>query len=163
MKQPAAPMSAAIKVITGAVMALTVGFLVAGLFLAVFLAAAGLLAIILLGCFLTAPVAYELAGDSLRVHTRLGVKAFSPVLGCTPVRDCFPGVRVCGNGGLFAGTGLFWCQEYGFYRAYVTSARTGALLWVETPKRRILISPADPGAFAASGDQRRNALPVAGA
>jgi hypothetical protein len=57
------------------------------------------------------------------------------------------GLRLWGNGGLFAATGIFWNRAYGVYRAYVTSARYQDFVLVETRTQRILISPADPEAF----------------
>ena len=124
MTQPIAPMSPAIKVITGLVLVMTV---------AIFLAAGkvggccwrgALLSIVVFFCYLYAPVAYELTGDQLTVRFRLGRKVFQAVTGCSTLTARPPrGVRLWGNGGLFAATGIFWNKAYGVYRAYVTSAR----------------------------------------
>jgi len=57
------------------------------------------------------------------------------------------GVRLWGNGGLFAATGIFWNKEYGVFRVYVTSARHQDYVLVATRTRKILISPEDPAQF----------------
>lgn len=154
MKQRAAPMCTAIKVITGIVLVLTVAFLVAGFFLSGLFVAGALLAVLSLGCYLTAPVAYDVLDGMLLVHTRLGTRRFGPVMRCLPLdaadKPRCRSVRVWGNGGMFAGTGLFWSRQHGYFRAYVTRSHAEDLMWVETAKTRVLISPENPGAFMAA-------------
>jgi hypothetical protein len=100
-------------------------------------------------CYLWAPVAYELTGDELTVRLRWGQKVFPAVTGCSTLSARPPmGVRLWGNGGLFAATGIFWNQAYGVYRVYVTSARYQDYVLVETRTRKVLISPEDPAGFA---------------
>ena len=52
-----------------------------------------------------------------------------------------------GNGGLFAGSGIFWNRTYGMHRAYITSTKPEDLVLVETTDTRILISPQDAGTW----------------
>jgi hypothetical protein len=66
------------------------------------------------------------------------------------------GIRLFGNGGLFAGQGFFWNRMFGLFRAYVTSARPADLVLVETTNRKILISPRDPQAFVTAWEVTRD-------
>ena len=79
---------------------------------------------------------------------RLGEKVFAPVTRCSLLSSRPPwGLRLWGNGGLFAATGIFWNKAYGVCRAYVTSARYEDYVPVETPGQKVLISPENPGEF----------------
>jgi len=148
MTQGTAPMSPAIKIVTGGVLILLAVFLAISFTAWPMLAGAGLLAAVILGCYLRAPVAYDLTGDQLTVRFRLGEKVFAPVTRCSLPSTRPPwGVRLWGNGGLFAATGIFWNKAYGVYRAYVTSARYTDYVLVETPTRKVLISPENPAEF----------------
>jgi hypothetical protein len=148
MTQAAAPMSTAIKVITGLVLAMAAAMLLAGAKVWGLLLGGAILAAVALFCYLWAPVAYELMGDELTVRFRLGQKVFPAVTGCSTLSARPPmGVRLWGNGGLFAATGIFWNKEYGVFRAYVTSARYQDYVLVATRTRKILISPENPAEF----------------
>lgn len=148
MIQSSAPMSPAIKFITGLVLVMTAVFLIAGLKVCGLLLGAAALATVVLFCYLYAPAAYELTGDQLTVRHRLGQKVFPGVTGCTTLTSRLPmGLRLWGNGGLFAATGIFWNKAYGVYRAYVTSARYQDYVLVETRTQKILISPENPEEF----------------
>jgi len=148
MTQETAPMSPAIKTITGIVLIMLAFMLALSLTAWPMLVGAALLAALVLGCYLRAPVAYNLEGDQLTVRFRLGRKVFAPVSRCSLLAERPPlGVRLWGNGGLFAATGIFWNKLYGVYRAYITSARYTDYVLVETPTRKILISPENPGKF----------------
>jgi hypothetical protein len=148
MTQAAAPRSPAIKFVTGLVLALTLAFLLLSLKAPGLLAGAAVLGVIAFFCYLYAPVAYELAGGQLTVQFRSGQKVFPAVTRCSTLTARPPmGLRLWGNGGLFAATGIFWNQAWGVYRAYVTSARYRDYVLVETRTRKILISPEDPGEF----------------
>ena len=72
------------------------------------------------------------------------------------------GLRLWGNGGLFAATGIFWNQAYGVYRAYVTSARYQDYVLVETRTRKVLISPENPAEFVAAWTSSASAPPAPG-
>jgi len=161
MTQASAPMSTAIKVITGLVLTMTVVMLLAGVKVWGMLLGGGLLATVALFCYLYAPMAYELTGDELTVRLRLGQKIFPAVTGCSTLSARPPmGVRLWGNGGLFAATGIFWNQAYGVYRAYVTSARYQDYVLVETRTRKILISPEDPAEFVRAWASSAPAAPA---
>ncbi len=54
-------------------------------------------------------------------------------------------IRVFGNGGLFAISGLFRSRALGNYRAFVTRPDRAVVL--RTPSRVVVISPAEPRAF----------------
>lgn len=149
MKQPVASTSRAIRIVTAAVLILNAGLYVAALIQpAAIYAAVGISAIVLISYFLWTPVAYELAGGELSVYFRIGGKRYSPVTKCSSVEGPLrAGIRVFGNGGLFAGSGIFWNRKYGLHRAYVTSTKPEDLVLVETTDTRILISPQDAGAW----------------
>jgi hypothetical protein len=148
MTQATAPMSTAIKVITGLVLAMAAAMLLAGAKVWGLMLGGAILATVALFCYLWAPVAYELMGDELTVRMRLGQKVFPAVTGCETLSTRPPmGVRLWGNGGLFAATGIFWNQAYGVFRAYVTSARYQDYVLVSTRTRKILISPENPAEF----------------
>lgn len=108
----------------------------AGLYLGL---ALGLLA---LGCFLRSPVAYEIDPNRfLIVRLRMGMHRFGPVKKSGPATEPISlGVRLWGNGGLFAVTGLFWNRQWGKFRAYVTNIKEMVVIELEDG-RRVLISP----------------------
>jgi hypothetical protein len=148
MTQATAPMSLAIKFITGLVLAMTAVLVIAGLQARGLLLGGAILATVVGFCYLYAPVAYELSGDQLTVRFRLGQKVFPAVTRCSTLTARPPmGLRLWGNGGLFAGTGIFWNKAYGVFRAYVTSARYQDYVLVETRTRKVLISPENPQEF----------------
>ena len=163
MTQAAAPMSPAIKVITGLVLAMTAVMLLVAVKFGALLWGSGLLAAVTLLCYLYAPIAYELTGDELTVQFRLGQKVFPAVTGCATLSARPPmGLRLWGNGGLFAATGIFWNQAYGVYRAYVTSARYQDYVLVATRTRKILISPENPAEFVQAWASSAPAAPAPG-
>jgi hypothetical protein len=163
MTQATAPMSPAIKFITGLVLAMTAAILMAAAKVCGLLLGGAALAAIIFCCYLYAPIAYELSGDQLSVQFRVGQKVFTAVTRCSTLTARPPrGLRLWGNGGLFAATGIFWNKAYGVYRAYVTSARYQDYVLVETPTRKILISPEDPGAFVKAWESFAPATPTSG-
>jgi hypothetical protein len=148
MKQAAAKTSLSIKIITLMVLFGTAALLVASAFDLGFLAPGAFVGLVSVVCYLFAPVSYELSGGRLTVFSRVGRRDFSPVVGCSQVPKRIPfTIRLLGNGGLFAGTGIFWNRTYGVFRAYVTSSRHADMVLVETETRKILISPEDPKTF----------------
>jgi Bacterial PH domain len=163
MTQASAPMSTAIKVITGLVLAMTAVMLLAGVKIIGLLLGGGLLATVALFCYLYAPIAYELRGDELTVRFRLGQKVFPAVTGCETLSARPPmGLRLWGNGGLFAATGIFWNRAYGIFRAYVTSARYQDYVLVATRTQKILISPENPAEFVRAWASSAPAAPAPG-
>ncbi len=151
MRQNAAPTCLSIKIVTSLVLLLTGGMLIGSFFYLELLWAGIFLVIIVLFCYLSAPIAYELNGNQLIIITRLSKKIFGPVLECSLIGDEKPSFsfRLWGNGGLFAGTGIFWNKKYGVFRAYVTTGKKSNLTLVETPESKVIITPESPKEFLA--------------
>jgi len=149
MKQNVAPTSLTIKVITLFVLLFTLGMFIGALFVPELLWVGIVLAIIVVLCYLFAPIAYELTGRQLAIVTRINKKLFGPVLKCSTIGNEKPsfGLRLWGNGGLFAATGIFWNKKYGTFRAYVTTGERSHLVLVGTPTTKVLISPENPEQF----------------
>jgi hypothetical protein len=162
MTQASAPMSPAIKVVTGLVLAMIAAlFLAAGKVGGVMLFACTGLAAVAFFCYLYAPMAYEITGDQFTVRFRLGQKIFPAVTGCETLSARPPrGVRLWGNGGLFAATGIFWNKAYGVYRVYITSARYQDYVLVATRTQKILISPENPEEFVRTWASSAPAAPA---
>jgi hypothetical protein len=76
-------MSPAIKMVTGAVLIMLSMILATSFKPWPMIVGAVLLATVVLGCYLRAPVAYDLTGDQLTVRFRLGEKVFAPVTQCS--------------------------------------------------------------------------------
>ncbi len=137
---------------TAIYIALTAGALVAGFFQPVALWVGAILAAGALYCYwFWSPVAYELEDGALTVRFRAGRKRFEGVTGCSLIteRPSRLTLRLCGNGGVFAGSGIFWNRQLGVFRAYVTRCKHTELVLVETTRQKIIISPADPQGFVA--------------
>ena len=148
MRQSTAPTALSIKIVTASILAITAGFLLAAFFYNILLLPGLLFGLITLACYLRAPVAFDLSMRRLTVIYRLGAKQFGPVVKVSRVVDPpSMGIRLWGNGGLFAGTGIFWNKQYGIFRAYVTRAAPSDLILVETPDRKVIISPEKPAEF----------------
>ena len=163
MTQASAPMSPAIKVITGLALVMTAMILIAGVKVCGLLWGSAVLATVVIFCYLYAPIAYELTGDELTVRFRLGQKVFPAVTGCSTLSARPPmGLRLWGNGGLFAATGIFWNKAHGVFRAYVTSARYQDYVLVATRTQKILISPENPAEFVRAWASSAPAAPAPG-
>jgi hypothetical protein len=144
MRVNVAPTALVIKIITGFTIALCVVFLVLSTFQIILLIPAAIVAVVTVGCYLRAPVAYEITPGNLIVLFRLGSKEFGPVLKASRAPSSTGmSLRLFGNGGLFAGTGIFWNSEWGIYRAYVTTSKRDNMVVIETQRGKVLISP-DP-------------------
>jgi hypothetical protein len=78
-------------------------------------------------------------------------KQFDGVRRCSlfTERIARPTLRLCGNGGVFAGSGIFWNRRLGVFRAYVTRCKHTEWVLVETNRQKIVISPADPQGWVA--------------
>ncbi|MCX5684149.1 MAG: PH domain-containing protein [Planctomycetota bacterium] len=148
MRQSAAKTSLEIKIITLLYLLGTAAFLAASAFDRWALVPGAFMVLVGVLCYLLAPVSYEVSGGRLTVFSRGRRKEFSPVVGCSLVRQRLPlTIRLFGIGGLFAGVGIFWNRTYRVFRAYVTSSRHADLVLVQTETRKILISPEDPKTF----------------
>ena len=98
MTQATAPMSPAIKFITGLVLVMTVVLLIAGLKVCGLLLGGAILATVVGFCYLYAPIAYELTGDQLTVRFRVGQKVFPAVTRCATLTARPP--WGCGSGAM---------------------------------------------------------------
>ena len=143
--------SLSIRIVTTIVLAITVGFLIGGLFSRNLLIAGVALGIIAFFCYLFSPAAYDVSDGRLTVLLHAGNKYFGPVVSCARITERFPfTIRLFANGGLFAGTGIFWNRQYGVFRVYATSAREQDAVLVQTKNYKVLITPEDPQAFVES-------------
>jgi hypothetical protein len=114
--------------------------------------------LILLGCVPFVVRSYTIADDAILVrrlfwNTRLelaGLKSAEVVPGA--MRGS---IRTCGNGGGFSITGWYWSRRIGAYRAYVTDLNCTVVLVFS--KRKVVISPEDPGDFVAALNERLEA------
>jgi hypothetical protein len=151
MKQNVAPTGLSIKIITSLILVLTGGMLIGAIFKPGLLWGGIILAIIVLFCYLSAPIAYELNGIHLTVISRINKKVFGPIRKGSFVDNEKPsfGLRLWGNGGLFAGTGIFWNKKYGIFRAYISTGVRSNLILIETSATKIIISPEKPEEFIA--------------
>jgi len=142
IKQKAAKANNAVKIVSAIVLAMAIGLVVASFYKIQFLIGALLLGIISLICYLLAPVSYELSEDKLTVFSRLSKRTISPIQSCKRITDPVKlTLRLWGNGGLFAVTGIYWNKAYGKFRAYLTSTKTEDVVLIETDKLKIVISP----------------------
>jgi hypothetical protein len=100
------------------------------------------LGIITLGCYLRSPVAYEITPDNKLITSfRLGSCVFSSVKHFSKITEPVNfGLRLWGNGGLFAVTGVHWSRGHGRFRVYVTNLEKLVLVELENGKK-IVISP----------------------
>ncbi|MFA6102097.1 MAG: PH domain-containing protein [Victivallaceae bacterium] len=149
MKQNTVKTSACICWITGFVLLLAAGFLIGAIFIRPLLIGGVLILLISLLCYLLAPESFGISEDlQLTVNFHSGRKQFGPVVKCYRLADSVCcGIRLCGNGGLFAATGLFWDRKYGKFRMYSTSANYRDCVMVETADKKIIISPEHPDAW----------------
>ena len=106
------------------------------------------LAVLLIICYLTAPASYQIQNGNLIIWKNFGKKEFPNVINCYLMHEkpSFT-VRVFGNGGVFAGTGIFWNKKFGFFKAYVTTGKTSNMVIVDTEKETVIISPINPNSF----------------
>jgi hypothetical protein len=151
IRYPAAPTCLAIRIVTGLVLIATAGLLAASFLAVRFLPVAVVMITVAIVAYRTAPTAYEIDRGDLTVVKRGGRRSFGHIVRCSRL-DSKPGLtlRLWGNGGLFAGTGIFWNRAWGVFRAYVTAGSYAEYVLVETQDKKVLISPEDPAAFAAA-------------
>jgi hypothetical protein len=103
---------------------------------------------------------YTIANGALIIQ-RTGWVTTIPLHGITSVAlmpDAMrASIRLCGNGGAFSFTGLFWNKMLGKYRAYVTDLHQTVVLKIEN--RTIVISPDAPDRFVAELQSRAGPNP----
>ncbi len=169
ISQPTTRTSTAILIVTVGFFVLMIGIAATTLVNRAMIVPAALLVVTCVFAYAWSPVSYRISDEELpgvfkertvpnhlTVYFRLGKKHFPYVIRCSLIDYPFSrvGIRVFGNGGLFAGVGIFWNRTLGLFRAYVTSARKRDWVLVETADdRKILISPADPVGFVQSWER----------
>jgi hypothetical protein len=148
VRYPVAPIDLTVKIISGFVLFLNAGFWAASCLIHWALLPAALLAAITMYCYLRAPVAYGVSPSGFTIIFRLGSKRFGPIVRAGRVeKSTDRSIRLWGNGGLFAGTGIFWNGTWGIFRAYVTTSDRLSTVLVETQTGKVLVSPNDPVEF----------------
>jgi hypothetical protein len=141
-------MSRAITIVTSIVLILNAALILTSFAIHWIVIPAALLAAVTLGCYIRAPVAYEVSTGDLIILFRLGFRRFGSVITAGKSKKSMDrSIRLWGNGGLFAGTGIFWNGTLGIFRAYVTTSDHEKMVLVETLAGKVLISPTDPDAF----------------
>ena len=160
MRQNTVKTSPVIRWISGIMIFLGAGFLVASFFVFILLPVALIVVLSCLICFLWTPRIFEISDDFMfTVYYRLGSRRFGPVLKCRRITEGIGcGVRLGGNGGLFSLTGWFWAKKYGRFRMYSTSANYRDLVLLETDRCKIIISPENPNAWLSDCALRK--LPI---
>jgi hypothetical protein len=111
-------------------------------------AAAWLLAVIPALCALFMVRGYRVTPDAILV-LRPGWVTRLPRAGLLSA-DFEPGalrrsLRLCGNGGFFSFTGLYWNRELGRHRVFVTDGQRTVVL--RYGHRTVVVSPDQPGEF----------------
>jgi hypothetical protein len=104
--------------------------------------------LVILGGVLFVVRGYQLAPGELRVHrllwaTRIDLAGLDRAAADPSAMD--GSLRIFGNGGLYAVTGLFQNRTLGRYRAFVTDKRRSVVL--HFPDRTVVVSPEDPFSF----------------
>ncbi|MGM0442291.1 MAG: PH domain-containing protein [Elusimicrobiota bacterium] len=151
MKIKTAQKSFSIKFMTGFVALLFFGFLIGAVYNIDFLIPALIIGGIFFLCYVTAPISYEYTGDQIRVCSKIGKKEFTDIKKISrPEKKFSFGLRLWGNGGCFAATGIFWNKKFGKFRAYVTNTKTDNLVLLNTEKTKIVISPQNIDRFIES-------------
>jgi len=151
MKHNAAKMDLSIKIVTFVVFILMVGFFIASIYINGLIIAALIILIILIFCYFYAPTEYEISDSRLIVYRNYGKIEFNRVTNCRLIEEKIPfTIRLWGNGGVFAGTGIFWNKLYGVFRMHITHAKQSEFVVVETDRQIIIISPENPRMFIES-------------
>jgi len=152
---PLAPMSTFMRVLTLALLALPVAFIVASQLWGAPRLSVGLLLVALMGWvwlwmrpsrFVVHPDAIEVSWPLRRRRiARAGIDSVR-LLGRAELRTITGAAARVGVGGLWGGFGWLWTQHRGIVQMYVS--RTDGLVWIERgAERPWLITPATPEAF----------------
>jgi len=144
-------MSLSIRMLTAIILAMVAWLIIGGFHDKDLMVGGVLLGIIALVCYLLAPASYDVSNGCLTVVLHAGTSSFGQIIGCARVAERLPfTVRLFGNGGLFAGTGIFWNKRYGIFHVYASSARRQDAVLVRTKKYKVLLTPEAPQAFMES-------------
>lgn len=103
---------------------------------------------LLFGCLCFVVNGYALKGTDLCVE-RLFHTSRIPLAGLSRIQRepalCKGSLRIFGNGGLFAFTGLYYNKRLGRYWLFATDISRAVVLVL--PRRVVVVTPADPQAF----------------
>lgn len=151
MKTYKAPWGKTLKVVSGLLVALTLGWVVAVLFLPAPVLAWSvhwLLPVIVLGCLPFMVLGYEITGEAILIRRPLW-KTRLPLAGLKSAavvpKTMSRSLRTCGNCGGFSITGWYWKKGLGSFSAYVTDLERTVVLRFE--KRTVVVSPDEPEDF----------------
>lgn len=148
MNHGTAPMSRSIRILTTIILGMVVGFILSGIRDQNLLVVGVVLAVITLACYLLAPASFEVAEGCLTVVLRAGRIRYGRIVDGARVTGRLPfTIRLFGNSGLFAGTGIFWNKRDGIFRVYATRAKPEDAVWVRTTRYKLLLTPKDTQAF----------------
>lgn len=139
--------SSVILIITSFILILTIGLIAWGYWIpqqqgGLFILSS-LMAVVSIGCYLRAPIGYEInSSDALIIKYRLGSRVFQKVREYHYMANPLSSftMRLWGNGGLFAITGLFWNRLYGRFHAYITNPKKLVMVELQDGKK-VVISP----------------------
>lgn len=148
MKFRVANRSLSIKIITSIVILVCILLFVFSNQHTFILIVALLFFLLIIGSYLMAPASYQIIDNNLIIWKNFGRKDFPNISECSFISEkpSFT-IRVFGNGGVFAGTGIFWNKKYGIFRAYVTTGKQSDLVFLNTDKGKVIISPVNPKTF----------------
>ncbi len=148
MKFRVADRSLSVKIITSIVILVCLSLFIFSDRNTFLLIMGSLFAILIIGAYFLAPASYQIIDNNLVIWKNFGRKDFPNITQCSTIKEkeSFT-LRVFGNGGLFAGTGIFWNKKHGIFRAYVTSGKLSDLVYLNTDKGKVIISPVNPEAF----------------
>ena len=151
MNYRTAKTSLSIRILTAIILAMAAGLLVGGCHNRTLMVVGGILGIIALVCYLLAPASYDVSNGCLTVVLHAGRRTFGQIVRCARVTERLPfTIRLFGNGGLFAGTGIFWNKRDGVFHVHATSARHQDAVLVQTEKCKVLLTPENPQSFMES-------------
>ena len=107
----------------------------------------------LFGVLPEGPGGVQITHVGLTVELRLGRKSFGPIVKIFSAEEpSGQSIRLWGNGGLFAGTGLFWNSKWGRYRAYITRSPIAyTISWWRPRIGRCSSAPKTPHGCSATG------------
>lgn len=148
MKFRVADRSLSVKIITSIVIVVCIILFIYSNQDTFILIVASFLAVLIIGAYLLAPSSYQIKDNNLIIWKNFGRKNFPNIKECTGIskRVGFT-IRLLGNGGVFAGTGIFWNRKYGIFRAYVTTGKLENMVCLNTDRGKVIISPVNPEAF----------------
>ena len=156
MKQQTAATATSIRVITAIYLGSTLCLIVGTFFKNILLIPSLIMGMIAVLCFVYSPRFFEISGSRLIIIYRFGEKEFRPVKSCRIISEERQfGIRLWGNGGLFSATGIFWSRSHGIFHAYVTASGPEGLVMIETPGKKIVISPENPQQFVRSWKEEK--------